>query len=311
MSKLTMRDKKEVILERLNELEESIAKKKEVSFNPDEKKEEVRKVEVTKKAERIIGLNILSQDIIDEYNAVKEDIENKKAELKNIYDIEVNANTLAALIEANDIEKNEALEAKEIMISEKTKKIEELESDFARRKEKLIEEYNMLIADKKLERQREEEIYKYEKKRSRDKENDTWEDEKAKREAELAAKEKELQSKLADVDYLNVQLSDLQETVCSIPDQVSEAKAQGAAEKEAEMKRIAAIREASLKKEIDLDKKLLQNELDNTKNMLVKSDEEIAKLNAKLEKAYEQINELATKTVQASQPIYKMNENSK
>lgn len=311
MSKLTMRDRKEVILERLNQLEDNIAKEKEASFNPEKKKEEVRKVEVTKKAEKIVGLNILSQDIIDEYNAVKEDIENKKAELKNIYDIEVTANTLAALIEANDIEKNEAIKEKEIIVAEKVKKIEELEADFSKRKEKLIEEYNTLMADKKVERQREEEVYKYEMKRSRDKENDLWEDDKAKREAELAAKEKELQIKLADVDDLNVQLSDLKETVYSIPEQIEQAKAQGAAEKEAEMKRIAAIKEASFKKEVDLDKKLLQNELDNAKALIAKSDEEILKLNTKLEKAYEQINELATKTVQASQPIYKMNENSK
>ena len=103
--KVSMRTNKDVILSYVEELEKELEEAKAAKFDPEKKKEEIKKANTEKKAKEIIGLNILNETIVDQYNSVIEDINNKKEELKTLYGIEVNANTLAALIEAADLEK--------------------------------------------------------------------------------------------------------------------------------------------------------------------------------------------------------------
>ena len=104
MNRPTEKDTKKVILAYLEEKEKELAEAKQGKFNPEAVRKEEHKKEVAVQAQSIVGKGILNQDILDEYEGLKEDIENKKADLKNLYAIDVKAETLAALIESHNIE---------------------------------------------------------------------------------------------------------------------------------------------------------------------------------------------------------------
>jgi hypothetical protein len=59
-----------------------------------------------------------------------------------------------------------------------------------------------------------------------------------------------------------------------------------------------------MKKEVEFDKKMVDAELINTKGALAKAEAALAAKDAELKEAYAKMNELATKSVQAGQPVY-------
>jgi hypothetical protein len=191
------KDTRATIIEYAKELEEKIIAREEGKFNPAVVKEVERKKEVKEKSEKILKREILSQEILDEHKALEEKIEDMKNEIKIIADIDINVNTLAALIEANNIEVAQAQAAKEEIIAEKTAELAALEEEIKTKKAEWEEEDKQYKADLQVKRDREAADHKYILDRDRKKENDEWEDTKNAREKaidlrELAVLEREV-----------------------------------------------------------------------------------------------------------------------
>jgi hypothetical protein len=304
------KDTRATIMEYAKELEDQIIAGQEGKFDPIAVKEVERKKEVVVKAEKLIGRDIVSETIKNEYTALEERIADMKAEITELTTIEVSVNTLAVLVEANNVEIAAAKAEKDEIIATKKQELADLEADYIARKNKLIADENAKIAELKQTREREKAEHDYDKERNEKLENDTWADTKATREKVLADKEDAVTERELTCKEIEEVNFDLRSAVDAIPATIAQAKTDAETAANAQATKIFAIKEAAMKKEVEFNLKMKEAELTNANALNAKLETEVATLNAKLESAYVQMNELATKTVQAAQPVY-MNKESK
>lgn len=308
MKRPTEKDTKKVIMDYVAEVEDQLKIAKEGKFNPEAVRKEEHKKEVSVKAEAIVEKGILNQEILDEFKGLKEDIENKKADLKTLYGIDAKAETLAALIESNNIELTTFRAAKDELIAEKQAELDALEAQYDEKEEALQKSYEAKKTEVNLNYKRDLANANYGLERNKKIANDAWADEKRDREAKLAAQEAAVIARENTVTDAEAEIQTLKTEVESLPQKIIIAtkKAQDDAEKK--MNSILEEKKTALEKEVELDKKLLNQELAQVKATLAKTEEALAVSASKLDDAYKQINDLSIKTVQASQVI---NNNSK
>ena len=178
--------------------------------------------------------------------------------------------------------------------------IKELEKVYQTKKDELNQEYEQYAKKLKIERDRELEEYNYKTKREREISNNKWEDEKKEREINLAKKESELNKLLDEASENAEHLKELEDKVKDIPDLLEKEYNRGKKEITEELKK-------EHNYEIELLKKDFQNTIDRQNDKILalqeivkKSDEEKNSLQNKLDQAYNQIKEMATKTVEAT-----------
>lgn len=278
--------------------------KKDGTFNPEEiRKEEGKKTAATK-AKSLVDRGILSQEIVDEYNYYKDDIENKAAELKELYGIDIVAGTLAVLIEANDLEIAEAARLKNEITKEQQEKVDSLTAEYDAKKAKLDAEYEDKKKEVELKLDRDKKNAEYELNRTKKVDNDAWEDDKKAREAELKARELAVAAREEAVALKEKEYAEMKAEVEALPEKIAKVKkdAQESADKEVE--KIVGIRKAAIEKEANLGKQLAEQKLEATEKALAEEKAKHEITAEKLDKAYSQMNELATKTAQSAQPIY-------
>jgi len=304
MKRPTEKDTKKAIMEYLAEVEKELKTAKEGKFNPAEVRKEEHKKEVAVKAESIVEKGILNPEILDEFNALKEDIENKKADLKALYGIDVKAETLAALIESHNIEIETFKAAKDELIAEKTAELEELRAQYNDLRDSLSKEYNDKKAELELQFKRDKENAKYDLDREKKIENDKWADEKATREAELASRESDVKIREEVVAEKEEEIADLKAEVEALPQKIIVATKKAQEDAEKKMNSILEEKRTALEKEVELDKKLIEQELNAVKAQLAAERETNSTLTTKLDNAYNKINDLAAKVAQSNQPIY-------
>ena len=297
MSEVSLKSTKQQIWDTyqktLKELESAKAQKQ----TSKEKSEQLRKESVKNSAQDLLLKDILSPEIIEQYSNLVETIQTMKEEIKSLYGIEAEVNTLEALVNTNnelkeELEKDYA-KRRENLESELIQKISELQNDFLNKKAEHEEETEKL----NKEREREEEQYQYDLKKSRRDENDKWEEEKAKRILELKVKEDEFEAKKKEADekilaYYKIQ-DELQELKDSQEDMINEAvnKAIESNNKEHSAEKAMLIKEQEWLKEkyVNENKALLER---------LESEKENSKILAeKLDAAYAQIRDIATQTV--------------
>lgn len=287
--KVTLKDKKDVIfneykksLDRIKELEEG-----KVNIEADvQKKADAKTLDTCKE---VINLGILNNEIVEKFNSVVEAIELKEEELKELYLIEKEAQTLTALINANiDRRKENEVNLKELEELYK-KKVMFLENSYEEMDKELQSKYNAKekelknkLVDKEAEqrklREREEEEYLYSLERERERENNAWKDEKELREKELSKKEAIVKEREEKINILEDEISDLKDIVNDIPNQIEKAK-----------KETEAITKNKLTSKHEAEKELIQKEAQWEKD---KSDEKIKDLELQLSKANSKISEL-------------------
>lgn len=314
-SKSTKQEMKEAIdwakkeIERLNSLK--------TDTQAEVKKKEVEKVKAT--AEKLVQRNILSEDIQEEYNALKETIAYLKEEIQQLYDIKAEANTLEAIINASKDKKEEITTAH-------NKKVEELKLDYEDQKKEinkktieLLETYTekekelrksheekKSAFEQELARQKEQLTYQF----NRDKEiqNNEWEDEKAAREKVLADREAAIAAKEEEHNALLKEVIELREKLDRVPQEIAKAvaiKEKALQEKyEVEFAKQKDYLEEKAKWKEDADReKIIALEKENEKLRVAKDNTEY-----KLDEAYKEMRNLATEAVKSSTPkVYETN----
>ena len=151
-----------------------------------------------------------------------------------------------------------------------------------------------------MKRDREEDEYNYNLKREREISNNKWEDEKKSREKKLADSEAEIKKKLDDIKANEQYVKDLEKQVVGISDLLLKEYEKG-------KKDVSNILNKEHKYEIDLLSKDFQNKIDRQSDKIESLKLEIKQvldlntsLQESLDKAYAQIKEMATKTVEAT-----------
>lgn len=283
------------------------------STKVDPQKQIVAKVkqETIKTAQEVVGLGVLNPEIVEKYESLNKAIDIKTEELKNVYKIEVETNTLTALVNANidkrlELEKQdkESQEAYKKKLADRESEYREaerkLEESFANKSKELRKNYEELESNSKLQRTRDEESYKYQLVRDKKIENDKWADEKAQREKVLADKEISVSEREAKMDEMETTITELKNKVDGIPKLLEEATVKGAEAKAKELEKIHAIKEASTKKDAEWEKKMFEQKVESLTDEVGKSNKKATDLEVKLNDAYMEITGIATKTVQSS-----------
>lgn len=297
---ITLKNTKAEILDALNaalEREKNMAK---VKYEP-EKEEKAKKIEKAIEVSKTnVEQKIFSEELNNKFKDLEIAIAAEEEKLKNLYGIEKELNNLVIVINAGkdyivELENNKKLRTEEL-----NDNIKELEETYKIKKEELEKEYEINAKKLKTERDREIEEYNYKLKREREINNNKWEDEKAERENTLSKKEIELNELLEEASVNAEHIKELEDKVNNIPVLLEKEYAKGKKETTDEL-----VKEYNYKTE--LLKKDFQNTIDRQNDKVEALQEDVKKLNnektllqEKLDQAYNQIKEMATKTVEAT-----------
>lgn len=234
-----------------------------------------------------------------EYDDLTVALATKKVELKDVHDIEVSANDLAALIDT-----------KEKLISDRKEEAEKIIADANEIKEEAnkyhsdtISKTNVEaheIADKKsIERERLEEQYNYDTSRKRQIDDDSVTDELKEKSKSLNEREKDIgeRENLADekdgkIQELTVKVEDLEN---SIQGKVDVAYEEG----EAKAKKSAQVQTNIIKSHTDADAKIAQATIVNLQEKVGSLEEQITEANRKVFNASEQVAAMAQSALKA------------
>jgi hypothetical protein len=258
----------------------------------------------------IVTLTGMSGEFATQISALKtieESIKLKEAELKEVFNIEKTTHTLAGLVNAQE-------NLKEVHLVEKLEfenKIDELENILSDKKTLLQKEVNELKIEAKKIHDREEADYKYEFARKKKEETDIFNDELAEKEKEFNDRLEVAQAVLANSEKLvterevvvterETKLNDLEIIVASIPAKLEQVKLDTEEAVRKDEAKVSAIRESYAKKELENEKKVFTSENVMLKDIIVNKDKQLADLTAKLDAAYEKIQNMALATVDGS-----------
>jgi len=231
---------------------------------------------------------------------IKQAIVIETAQLNEIHDIRISADTLADLIRAQE-------ERKIKFEAEITEQEESFKNEMARRKAEWAKEqteYALVVKERdvklKKERDREKEEYEYDLTLTRKKDKDSYEDRKAALENALQekklAQEKDLSERAAAVAAREKELAENKAKVEKFPAELSEAvkKAEKAALSVAENK--AKVEAQLLAKEVEGQKKLAEQKILSVEDIIAKQNSQIQTLTKQLTK----VQSIAVKVIESN-----------
>jgi len=300
---ITMKNTKAEMLDALNAALERAEVLEKGKLNPERIEKEKTEKRAVESAKVSVEQNIFSIELNNKFKDLQLSISSEQLRLQELYGVSAQLQKLALIIETGrerqaqiEHENNEKIEAAKAAI-------ESLRTEYAGKKAELQEEYDIMAKKLKTERTREAEEYQYNNKREREKENNEWEDEKSTRETNLLKKETQAQSILAE----------------------AETKAQYIANLESKVEGISALLEAEKKTAVDMAVSQIVKECDHKtalaekdfQSSLTRQNDKISYLEReldisnktntalqnKLDKAYAELRELATKTVESASGV--------
>ena len=297
---ITLKNTKAEILDALNaalEREKNIAKTKYEPEKEEKEKEIQKAIEVSKEN---VDQKIFSEELNNKFKDLEIAIQAEEEKLKNLYGIEKELSNLVVVVNAGKDYMAGLENDKKVKLEELNSNIKSLEEEYESKKKELEKEYELIAKNLKLERDREQEEYNYKIKREREINNNNWEDEKTKRENELAQKEADAQKIFGEAEEKKEYIKELEEKVSEIPTLLEKEYARGRKEASSEI-------EKENKYSTELLKKDFQNTIDRQNDKIESLQEEVKKGNVekealqnKLDQAYLQIKDMATKTVESA-----------
>lgn len=297
---ITLKNTKAEILDALNEALEREKNMAKMKYEPEkeEKKQKVEKaIESTRES---VEKKIFSEELNNKFLDLETAIKAEEEKLKELYGVEKELNNLIIVVNAGKDYMAELENNKRVKTEELNNSIKELEEQYKVKKEELEKEYETKTKALKLERDRELEEYTYKTKREREIANNKWEDEKAERENILAKKEEKVTILLEEAEEKAEQIKELENKVNDIPALLEKEYARGRKEAMAELEKDHKFATELLKKDFQNTIDRQNDKIESLKEEVQKSSEEKKSLQEKLDLSYNQIKEMATKTVEAT-----------
>lgn len=308
---MTMKNTKQELFDAYESALKELEQVKALKESPADVMEEKRKVAMEENAAKAVESSVFSEEITQQYKDLQESIDSKKAVLKELYDIEANASSLAAIINAMK-EKQYQLEA-----DYKARKVEldnEYKDEVDKNQTELKEMQEAITQVRKevrdaradelekvhIERKREEEEYAYNLKRQRKIENDAWEDEKAEREKILNDKEAAADNMFAEAEAKLDELEELREKVAEIPNLIANAEKEGREAGQKEADKEYDYKKTMYEKEKEYKIGKLEDKASMLEEKLAQEESKAVALQEKLDEAYSKMNTLASDTVKAN-----------
>ncbi len=322
--KLTLSHTKQEMLEAYNAVLKQLEAQREAEIKPEKRIEEKKAREVIQIAEslstegvskeisslKIEISKILAQisdrleEEVNKFKAIQNAIVLKEKELQELYEIERSAVTLAALIESQ----NQKRQAFEIEMAEKrealTQEIEALRKQREEEKKRYDEEIKERDLMEKKRREREKEEYEYSFKREQKLAKDRFEDEKSKLEREIQIKREEMERELSEREKAiagkEEELNELRKRVNAFPKELETSINKAVKETTDRLNLEAKNREELMRKEFIGERNVLTTRIESLEKIVKEQSEHISRLTQQLEKAYQQVQEIAVKTIEGS-----------
>lgn len=322
--KLSLTNTKQEMLNAYNELAKQLQERRETELKPEEKIEEKAAKQVVEVADSLsteviakeagnlkseVGklLTQLSdrlEEEISKYNMVKKAVEVKEKELAEIYEIQKSASTLAALLEAQYVKREEFEADMANRKEELTREIQTLRAEWEKEKKTHEAEIKERDATEAKRREREKEEYRYAFAREQQLAKDQFADEKGKLERETLYKKEALEKELAERETTIAQreeeLSGLRQRVAAFPQELEAAVNKAVKEATERVLLEAQNKEELLKQEFSGERNVLTTRIESLEQTVKEQNEQVAKLSQQLEKAYSQIQDVAVKTIEGS-----------
>lgn len=297
---ITLKNTKAEILEALNdalEREKNINKVKSDPVKEEKKKKEEIAIQNSKEN---VEKNIFSQELINKFNELELAISTLENKLKDLYGVEKELNNLTVIMNAGKDCIANIEEEKRVKKQELEEAIKKLDEEYKTKKTELESSYNKQVNDIKIERKREEEEYNYNTKREREINNNKWLDEKSKREQELKQKEEEANKINKEAKEKEKYILELEKKVEEFPKLLQNEYEKGAKDIKTELEKEYKYETELLKKDFQATIDRQNDKIESLKEELTKATEQNNKLQEKVDKAYIEIKELASKTVETT-----------
>lgn len=299
-TEISLKNTKSEILDALNVALEREAAAKRVKANPvaeEKKKTEACMVESSREA---VGKKVFSDELIKKFNDLETAIKIEEARLSELYGIEKELQSLTLAINAGK-DASEKIEAeKSAKSADAQAALQALRDSYNQKNEELKAEYEAHAKQLKLEREREAEEFAYSQKRTRTLENNKWEDEKNRREAELAEKEQKAAAILAEAQVKADYLAELEKKAAEIPALVEKEKSNAVKAAVDTLSRDFEHKTALLEKDYTNTISRLEFQVESLTQELKKANAFSDSVQLKLDKAYSEMRELASKTVETN-----------
>lgn len=312
---------KQEMLEAYNNLLKQLQEKGKEDLKPQEEIEKKKTKEITAIADSLSAEGVVKEvgtlkleigktltqitdkleEEVNKYRKVKDAIAVKESELAEIYGIEKEAQSLAALIESQFRKRSEfELEMKQ----QKENLNREIETSRAEweQEQKL---HDIVVKERDTEetkrRQREKEDYAYNSKREQFLEKDKFEDEKRKQEKALQLTKEQVEQQLAkraeEIKNREEELNQLRRKAEGFPKEIEAAVNKTLKEATERMQAEARNKEEFLKKSFEGERNVLATKIDSLEKLSKEQKEQIAKLAQQIENAYQKMQEMAVKAV--------------
>ena len=297
---ITLKNTKAEILDALNEALEREKNMSQLKYEP-EKEEKKQKVEkAIEETRENVEQKIFSEELNKKFLDLEIAIQEEERKLKELYGIEKELNNLVVIINAGKDYITELDNTKKRKTSEINEEIKNLEEEFTVKKEELEKEYETKVKNIKIERERENEEYNYKLKREREISTNKWEDEKAERERELAKREVEINELLEEAKANAEHIKELENKVNEMPTELENEYIKGKKDATLEIEKETKFTIALLKKDYENTIERQKDKIEALKEEVEKVTNEKVSIQEKLDQAYNQIKEMATKTVEAA-----------
>jgi len=325
--KLSLSSTKQEMLEAYNAVLKQLEAQREAELKPEKRLEEKKAKEVIHVAESLSSEGVAREisnlkietsktlaqisdrleEEVNKFKAVQNAITLKEKELQELYEIERSAVTLAALIESQ----NQKRQAFEIEMAEKKEALSQEIETLRAEREKEKNDYESEIKERditeKKRREREKDDYEYSFKREQKLTKDKFEDEKSKLEKEIQVKKEQMESEIKEREKAIAgredELNELRKKVSAFPKEMETAIAKAIKETTEKLTLEAKNREELMKKEFIGEKNVLTTRVESLEKTVKEQSEQVTKLTQQLEKAYQQVQEIAVKTIEGSSTI--------
>ena len=322
--KLSMSNTKQEMLRTYNALLKQLQEKREAEMKPEQKVEEKRAKEVIKVASSLSSEDVVKgigslkldmsrtltqisdklEDEVNRLNGIQKAIDIKEEEIKELYEIEKSAATLAALIEAQNQKRqefeSEMVQRKEGLMQE----IEKTRAEWKKEKETYEMETKEQNSAEKKKREREKEEFQYAFKREQELLKDKFEDEKAKLEREIQLKREQMEKELTErekaISEKEGELNELRQKVGAFPKELETTTNKAVKETTERITAEAKNREQLLNKEFEGERGVLTTRIESLEKTVKGQSEQIAKLSAQLENSYQKVEDIAVKAIDGS-----------
>ena len=301
---ITMKNTKAEMMEALSAALSRAEAAESVKLNPVKaEKEKIEKKAVESAKASVEQNNIFSVELNNKFKDLQLAIASEEARLEELYGVSAELQKFALIIECGRERQEQIDTENNAKIADATLQLENLKTEYSQNKAGLQEEFNLLTQKLKTERAREAEEFQYKLKREREKENNEWEDEKAARELDLAKKEELAQTILADAETKAEHIKTLESKVEGISALIE-------SEIEAAIEAATAKLTQEHEFKVTLTNKDYQSSLDRQNDKIAYLEKELEASNKnntsllnKLDKAYAELRELATKTVESASGV--------